>query len=1004
MKIIFPNSACFQKLFSKFSVKIQKSIIIMRYSLLISILILAFTGDILAQGFNSFNNRNHPHLNWQVAETEHFRIMYHDEIADLIPEAAVIAEESYAALSENLNVTFSRKIPIYLSDQDEIVNGFANPIGKGYTMIWVNLNDYADFWTGDVKWLRKVIAHELGHIFHFKAIWSNTGLWQYAIATPLPMFWTEGIAQYQTEKWDSQRGDRWLRKAIFDSRPSWRDGQSIENPRLMYASGNAQLRYFTETYGDSTLANMLAHRSKLLGIFEYHDFYEAFREAVDGGYESFYEEWRKHMNVYYNTLASQMERTDSLDTDRFSLPGQFYFDMPVSPDDSLTAVLSIPSLRRPVRSLFVVTNDSARTQRRLAEGGINADLSWSRDGEWIYYSRRVRGERSSILNDIHRLNVNTGREERLTHSRRARYPVPGPNQDEIAYIVNEAGTGNLFLLNLETGDETRLTRYAGDVQLIDPVWVEHQQQWLVHKFGEDGSRHMVLIDPATGRERVLDEPLHDNRRFVISPDGSRVAFTSLRDEVPNVFVYSFETGEETRVTNLFTGGEVFGWKSATDTLESEKLLIKASETKRRDHAWLVKADRDYYSGGMNVPEAYASWRAKEPPMVIPYSIEPDESLIQRHYRYRSLRNIRHAASIVLPYYGDADNWGLFGTTGWVEPLAKHIIGGTGMLSFGDLDQSYGVLSYVNNQLYPSIVTSLYKIPGSAFFYGDRFLVEELIGGDIAMNLPVDAFEGPYRNGAIFARLRHVLVRPFDRDRFSDTFLAPAPERARQTDLSAGFAITKQRPWRDNLIHPLDGWGVRALLTGAEKILGSDVRYATADLSAYSILPSLGTHRLYAYGRFQQQWGRPLPQSFIGFSRLDNINLVLPGEVPLDLFSEAERVRGYRSFVAGDRVAFGSLVYRMPFLPSLNTTILGMVSLGSTSLSLFTDAGVVWNARFEDGTTGTEERWGAGAEIKNELRLFGITFAHALGIAQPARELFTDVDYDLYYRVRAVVPF
>jgi hypothetical protein len=167
---------------------------------------------------------------------------------------------------------------------------------------------------------------------------------------------------------------------------------------------------------------------------------------------------------------------------------------------------------------------------------------------------------------------------------------------------------------------------------------------------------------------------------------------------------------------------------------------------------------------------------------------------------------------------------------------------------------------------------------------------------------------------------------------------------------------------------------------------------------------LGLQRFYVYGRYQQQWGAPLPQDFIGFSRYDNISLILPGEVPLELFSEAERVRGYRSFIAGNKVAFASLEYRIPFLPSLETTVLGIVDFGATSISLFTDAGFVWDAGFDEGTLGREDRWGAGAELKNALNLFGINIAHSLGIAQPAQELFTDADYDLYYRVRASVPF
>ncbi|WP_372904286.1 M48 family metalloprotease [Rhodohalobacter sp.] len=968
------------------------------------LLFIIFTADLSAQGFNSLNGRNHPYLNWQVAETEHFRIIYPERIAEIIPQAAAVAEESYAALSANLEVEFSKKIPIYLSDEDEIVNGFANPIGKGYTMIWVNLNDYAETKTGSEKWLRKVIAHELGHIFHFKAVWSDFGLLNYLIADPLPRHWTEGLAQYQTEVWDSQRGDRWLRKAIFDSRPGFNDGQSIENGRLMYAVGNSQLRYFTETYGDSSLVNLLSHRDKVFGL-EYHDFYSAFDEVVDGGYSAFYEEWRKHINIYYNSLASKMERTDSLGADKISLPGQFYYDLAVSPDGTQIAVLSLQSLSRRVRGLYIVENDSTRKSRKVAEGSINADIIWNSDGTKIFYSRTVRGDKSSLLNDIFRLDVESGRETQITRSRRAKYPTPGPLQNTIAYIANEDGTGNLFQLDMQTGEENRITNYSDDVQLLHPLWVAHEQAWLIHKFDEFGNRYMILADPLTGREKLIDDGSVDNRRFVLSPDGNKVAFTSLRDEVPNVFVYDFEADTEQRVTNLFTGGEIYGWFTQQDSLQSEKLLVKASETKRRDGVYFIDPGRSYYSfSGGEVNQAYSSWRIKQAPNWITSNIEPDETLIQNQYSYQPLKNIKHAATIILPYYGDSENWGLFGTVGFTEPLGKHLIATTGNLSFGNSDHSFGILSYINNQLYPTISTSIYKTPGSAYFYGDNFLVEELIGGDVTLDMPVDRFEAPYQNGSVYARLRHVLVRPFDRDAFSESFLTPAPERARQTDLSVGFQIKKQKPWRDNVIHPLDGWGVRGVLTGAEKKLGSDVSFVTADLSAYKVMQSIGMQRIYLYGRYQQQWGSSLPQDFVGFSRLDNINLNLPGEVPIDLFNQAERVRGYRSFIAGNRVAFGSLEYRIPFLPSLNTTILGLVNLGSTTISFFTDAGVVWNARFNDGTKGTEQRWGAGAELKNSLNFGGIRFAHAVGIAQPAQELFTDTDYDLYYRVRAVVPF
>src|SRR5690625_6255254 len=103
------------------------------------------------------------------------------------------------------------------------------------------------------------------------------------------------------------------------------------------------------------------------------------------------------MYRYYPTLAPPAERPDSLGTTTESLPGRFYMDMALSPNDSLVALLSVPSMARPVRNLYLVTTDSTKTATKIAEGGINNDLSWSPDSRKIYYSRTVRDQSSSLV-------------------------------------------------------------------------------------------------------------------------------------------------------------------------------------------------------------------------------------------------------------------------------------------------------------------------------------------------------------------------------------------------------------------------------------------------------------------------------------------------------------------------------------------------------------------------------------------------------------------------------
>ncbi|MEL6616814.1 MAG: hypothetical protein AAFQ43_13810, partial [Bacteroidota bacterium] len=68
------------------------------------LLCLFASGAPLAQtpGFGVFNNRNHPEIDWQVAETQHFEIMYPAHLAGIEVEAATVAEETYDALQVSI--------------------------------------------------------------------------------------------------------------------------------------------------------------------------------------------------------------------------------------------------------------------------------------------------------------------------------------------------------------------------------------------------------------------------------------------------------------------------------------------------------------------------------------------------------------------------------------------------------------------------------------------------------------------------------------------------------------------------------------------------------------------------------------------------------------------------------------------------------------------------------------------------------------------------------------
>ena len=1046
-------------------------------------------------GFSLFNDRNHPEIEWLTVETEHFEITYPERLSGIEAEAAAIAEASYDALTVNLGdslaVAFPGKMRIYLSDEDEIANGFAFDIGSGYTAIWVHVNEFAEVWTGDVKWLRKVLAHEIAHLVHYRAVRGNVGLAQNLLADAMPSFWAEGVAQYQTERWDAQRGERWLRTAAFEDRLSYADGSSVQNGRLRYAVGNAQVRYLAQTYGDSTLSKILAHREPaVFGLARVNDFETAFRDVMKRPFSDFQEEWRKHVNVYYNTLAGQHERLDSLGVEPLALPGQVVYDVQFSPDTSRVAALVLTSLARPVRRLYRMNNPGAAdsTARRrsdlkvLAEGDLVGPFAWHPAGTHVAVRRERRGAAGSIVGDVVEVDMQ-GRERRLTTGRRASAPTYAPDGARIAFVGVNGPGANVWILDRAGGAERALTRFPDDTQITSLRWSPDGATVAAAVFTADRRRQILLLDVETGDAVPLatadgDAWARDDRMPVWNAAGDSLAYTALDDGAPNVWVggvrgsglgvremlseadiqngpvpsrksdglgapmapptsdsttvpsatpipnpQSPTPAQPSRVSFLFTGATVHDWLPPSEGFPAGRFVLVSSETKRRDRVFVVDARRRPtvpVPDTPRVPPAYAAWTTHRPPTLIPDEIAPDASLIQTApRRYNSWTNITHGLTLPFPYgdpgedgelFTSDDDWGVFATTLWMEPLGKHVfLGLAGVSVTRPVDKSFWLLSYTNRQFAPTLGLDLYRYPSPSRFYGSSVLVENLTGGDVSATLPLDVLEKPFTTLLAGARLRYAYADPIALDRFDD--LADVgdglalPEAGTRFDVQLGLAYKFQRPYRYNTVAPLDGTGARLRVNVGIPTLGADDAFVRPDLLAYHTTGEILGGRLFFKGRATATFGDALAQDYVGLARYDDLELEVPfvGALALD---DSERVRGTRRYAVGTRALFGSAEYRLPILFDLNTTLLGAVRLGGVAPALFLDSGVVWTG---SDLGGGIRRTGLGGELKNEVSVLGFRFAHALGVAAPAGRLDelwggdTD-DLEVYYRLQAAVPF
>jgi hypothetical protein len=503
---------------------------------------------------------------------------------------------------------------------------------------------------------------------------------------------------------------------------------------------------------------------------------------------------------------------------------------------------------------------------------------------------------------------------------------------------------------------------------------------------------------------------------VFSPDGEQLAYTTLRDDVPNVFAYDLSDETHRRVTNLAEGATAYGWLPPTDSTRTQfpdgQLAVVTAEGKARDRALLLDATHTAAVTGdtaATAPPGFAEWTTTRPPREVPRRIAPDASLINERRAYSSPRNFEHVISGGLPYYAGSRGWGIAAGTVWFEPLGKHALYGGGGLAVDDLRKSFFYGEYVNNQLRPELSLNGERfLPQESEGYGagGSAFEETVTSLEFEADWPVDAWPRPFTETELQTELElanHQLADTTGLD-LTGTGLEP-PEEGQTLRLEVALERKHLAPYAHNIVHPLDAHGWRVELIGTAPVFGADSRFLRANLGAFQVLPGLfGDQRLYFYGHAQAQVGDPLAQNYLGFRRTDTEHFRLPPLFYLNL-PENERVRGYRSYAVGDRVLFGTAEYRVPVAPGLGTELLGLVRLGATSAALFADGGLVW-----DGTDPTARRLGVGVELKNELVLLGgaLRLGHALGLAQPADRVgqydeFNE-DYRLYYRVRAGLPF
>ena len=107
------------------------------------------------------NEANHPELKWEVMETPHFKVYYHQGLGGFARRAGGVAEEVFGPVTELYGFVPEDKVRMILKDTDDYANGAAYYYHNTIE-IWATSLDF-DL-RGTSEWLSNVVTHELSHI------------------------------------------------------------------------------------------------------------------------------------------------------------------------------------------------------------------------------------------------------------------------------------------------------------------------------------------------------------------------------------------------------------------------------------------------------------------------------------------------------------------------------------------------------------------------------------------------------------------------------------------------------------------------------------------------------------------------------------------------------------------------------------------------------------------------------------------------------------------------
>ena len=534
--------------------------------------IVLFSALLFGQDGNFGKNKvQYKPFKWSFIQTNHFDIYFYDGGASIANFTAIAAESAYTSISSTMRYQLNNRIAIMVYNshndfqQTNVVGEYMEEGIGGVTELFKNRVVLP--FEGSYRQFRHVIHHELVHavmndMFYggsIQSIISNN------IRLQLPMWISEGFAEYEALKWDSN-SDMFMRDATIHT---YLPPIEMLGGYFAYRGGQSVFYYIANKYGEQKIAEIL-HRMKSLRNVD-----AGFKSALGLTVEELSERWQKEQKVLYWPDVAKREEPEDFSTrlTNHVKENNFYNTSPaISPQGDKVAFISDRDDYFDVYIMSTIDNkitklvDGQRTKNFEELHLLTPGMCWSPDGKKIALSAKS-GERDAI----YLIDVNSGDEEKIAFDLEGIFTVDWSHTgDKLVFVGNTSYQSDIYTYDIAKKELKNLT---DDIfSDSDPAWSpDGSKIFFVSDRGDHLSRNMLpanfkmvrsnykqldlySFDMAGGTiERITNDEESDETSPVVSADGTKLLYVSDRNGNGNVYERDLVTKQDRPITNSITG-------------------------------------------------------------------------------------------------------------------------------------------------------------------------------------------------------------------------------------------------------------------------------------------------------------------------------------------------------------------------------------------------------------------------------------------------------------------